>query len=417
MMPAVHTSEATAALDVAAVRRRFPVLDREVHGKPLVYLDNAATTQKPESVIQSLSDYYRRYNANVHRGIHQLSVEATDAYEAARETVRAFLNARAVEEIIFTRGTTEAINLVAAAWGRAHLRPGDEVLITEIEHHSNIVPWQMICAETGATLIVARADGRGVVTLDEWTSRLSERTRLAAMVHVSNALGTVNPVAHMVRAAQAVGAVTLVDGAQALPHEPVDVQSLGCDFYAFSAHKVYGPTGIGVLYGRQALLEAMPPYQGGGDMIRVVSFSGTEYNDLPYRFEAGTPNIEGAIGMAAGLDFASELGIRNIARHEHELVAYGTEKLQALDNIRLIGTAPGKAAVLSFVFDDIHATDVGTLLDRQGIAIRVGHHCAMPVMEKFGVPGTCRASLAVYNTREDIDQLIDGLLVVREMFA
>ena len=416
--PHVQTpANGTPALDVARLREDFPVLHQQVNGKPLVYLDNAATAQKPAAVIEAISRYYREDNSNVHRGVHTLSERATAAYEGARETMRAFLNAASTKEIIFTRGTTEAINLVAQAWGRANLGPGDEVLITHMEHHSNIVPWQLVCEQTGATLRVAPINARGEVEMDEFERLLGARTKLVAVGHVSNALGTINPVARMIELAHAHEALALVDGAQAMPHMAVDVQALGADFYAFSGHKMFGPTGIGVLYGREALLAAMPPWQGGGDMIKAVSFDGTVYSDLPYKFEAGTPHIAGAIGLAAAVDYLAGVGREAIAAYEADLLAYTEARLGEIEGLRLIGTAENKAAVASFVLDGVHAHDLGTIVDHHGVAIRAGHHCAMPVMEFFGVAATARASLAFYNTREEIDALVAALHEAREIFG
>jgi cysteine desulfurase/selenocysteine lyase len=402
--------------DVERIRKDFPLLHQEVHGKPLVYLDNAATTQKPQMVLDALDAYYTLDNANVHRGVHALSERATEAYEAARSRIQRFLHAAHSREIIFVRGATEGINLVAQTYGRQTLGPGDEVLITALEHHSNIVPWQMLCEHTGAALRVAPIDDRGVVDPQAYESLLGERTRLVAIAHVSNALGTVLPVARMIEAAHRRRIPVLVDGAQAAARMPVDVQALGCDFYVFSGHKTYGPTGIGALYGRTELLERMPPFQGGGDMIKSVSFEKTVYNDLPYKFEAGTPHVAGAVGLGAALGYLEELGRDRIAAHEQDLLAYATERLRSVPGVRLIGTAPEKAGVLSFVVDGVHAHDVGTILDRAGIAVRAGHHCAMPVMARFGVPATARASLGLYNTREDIDALVAALATVRQVF-
>ena len=407
--------------DEALARRwrdSFPILDRQVRDRPLVYLDNAATTQKPLAVIEAMDRYYRTQNANVRRGVHTLSEEATAAYEGAREKVRGFLNAASAREVIFTRGTTEAINLVAQSWARSTLKPGDEVLITALEHHSNIVPWQLLAAQAGIHVEVAPISPEGALIEEEFLARLRPgRTRLVAVSHVSNALGTVNPVARLTRAAHDAGAVVLIDGAQAVAHAPVDVQALGADFYAFSGHKVFGPTGIGVLWGREALLAAMPPWQGGGDMIRTVSFTGSTWADLPYKFEAGTPHIAGAIGLGAALDFVRDVGREAIAQYEHDLLAYGTGVLADIERVRPIGTAPDKAAVLGFVVEGIHAHDLGTILDMDGIAIRAGHHCAMPVMEFFGVPATARASLAFYNTPAELDRLGDGLRKALEMLG
>ena len=401
----------TATLDVARIRAQFPALHQSVHGKPLVYLDNAATTQKPRAVLDAILHYYEHDNANVHRGVHELSQRATEAHDASRRKVRALLNAASDREIVFTRNATESINLVAQAWGRANLHAGDEVLITAMEHHSNIVPWQLICAERGATLVVAPMDQRGALIVEQFERRLSPRTKMAAFVHLSNALGTINPVRDMVAACRARGVPTLVDGSQAVYHMPVDVQAIGCDFYVFTGHKLYGPTGIGVLYGREAMLEAMPPYQGGGDMIRSVSFEGSTWNDLPFKFEAGTPHIEGAIALGAAIDFVQDVGFEAIGAHERDLLAYGHERLSAIAGVRLIGTAPEKASVISFVVDGVHPHDLGTIVDREGVAIRTGHHCAQPVMDFFCIPATARASLAMYNTRDEIDAL--GLAVER----
>ena len=403
--------------DVEAARRDFPILQQQVYGHPLVYLDNAATSQKPRAVIDAISRYYESGNANIHRGVHFLSEHATEEHEAARRTVQAFLNAADKREIIFVRSATEAINLVAQSYGRKHVGAGDEVLITAMEHHSNIVPWQMLCEEKDATLRVLPINERGELRLEELPKLLTPKTKLVAVTHVSNALGSINPIRKIVDMAHSLNIPVLVDGAQAVPHLKVDVQQLDVDFYAFSGHKVYGPTGIGVLYGKRALLEAMPPYQGGGDMIRSVTFEKTIYNDLPYKFEAGTPNIGGAIGLGVAIDYVTRLGIDNVAAHEHELLVYGTEALTAIPGIRLIGTAADKAAVISFVMEGIHPHDIGTILDREGIAIRTGHHCAQPVMQCFGVPATARASFALYNTRQEIDVLVKGIQKVKEIFA
>ena len=406
-----------ARLDVDAVRRDFPALTLEVNGRPLAYLDSAASAQKPAAVLAAQERCYREYYSNVHRGVHTLSQRATEAYEAARERVRQFLGAASEREIVFVRGSTEGINLVAQTYGRRHLGPGDEVLITEMEHHSNIVPWQMLCEQRGARLRVAPIDDRGEVILDEFRRRLSERTRITALVHISNALGTINPVREMAAAARSAGAAVLIDGAQAAPHLPLDVQELGCDFYVFSSHKAYGPTGVGALYGRLDLLEEMPPYQGGGEMIRSVTFEKTEYAPPPFKFEAGTPDIVGAIGLAAALDYLDGLGRAAVMRHEDELLAYTHDAVGSVPGVRLIGTARRKAAVVSFVVEGVHAHDVGTILDQEGIAVRVGHHCAQPVMKHFGVAATARASLAVYNRRDEIDRLAAGITRVREVFA
>jgi cysteine desulfurase/selenocysteine lyase len=410
-------SGAAARLDVDRVRKDFPILEQRIHGHPLVFLDSAASAQKPRAVIDAIAELYARSYANVHRGVYELSERATAAFEAGRAKVRAFLNAPDAREIVFVRGTTEAINLVAASFGRPRLGPGDEVLVTHMEHHSNIVPWQLLCQEKGATLRVAPIDDRGALVMEEFQRLLGPRTRLAAVTHVSNALGTINPVRELVDVAHAAGVPVLVDGAQAVPHQRVDVQALGCDFYAFSSHKVFGPTGVGVLWGRGEHLDAMPPYQGGGEMILSVSFEETLYKEPPYRFEAGTPDIAGVVGLGAALDYVTALGLDAVEAHEQALLAYATERLREIPGLRLIGTAPHKAAVLSFVLDDVHPHDVGTILDRSGVAVRTGHHCAQPVMERFGVPATIRASLALYNTREDVDALVTALHEVREVFA
>jgi cysteine desulfurase/selenocysteine lyase len=395
--------------DIDRIRADFPILHQQISGHPLAYLDNGASTQKPRQVIDVIKQYYEHDNANVHRGIHTLSQRATDSFENARKTVQKFINAESEAEIIFTSGTTEAINLVANSFVRESFQAGDEVLISAMEHHSNIVPWQMLEQSIGIKLKVIPIIHKGELLYEEFEKLLSNKTKLLAITQLSNALGTITPLKKMIDAAHAVGAKVLVDGAQAIAHAEVDVQALDCDFYAFSGHKIFAPTGIGVLYGKRALLDAMPPYQGGGDMIKVVSFSGTEYNELPYKFEAGTPNIAGAIGLAAGLDYVSNIGIANIAEYEHDLLEYATEKLLEIDGLRIIGTAEHKASIISFEIDGVHASDLGTLLDHQGVAIRVGHHCAMPVMEFFGVSATTRASLAFYNNKADIDALLAGL--------
>ena len=405
------------AYDVEAIRRDFPILHQKVYGHDLVYLDNAATSQKPKSVIDAISHYYESGNANIHRGVHYLSEHATEEHEAARRTVQTFLNAADKREIIFVRSATEAINLVAQSYGRKHVKAGDEIVITAMEHHSNIVPWQMLCEEKEAILKVVPINDRGELILEELPKLLSPKTRLVAITQVSNAPGTINPLRKVVEIAHAHNVPVLVDGAQAVPHLKVDVQALDVDFYVFSGHKVYGPTGIGVLYGKRALLEAMPPYQGGGDMIRSVTFEKTLYNDLPYKFEAGTPNIGGAIGLGVAIDYVTQLGLDNIAAHEHELLVYGTEALLAIPGVKLIGTAKEKAAVISFLIDGIHPHDIGTILDREGIAIRTGHHCAQPVMQRYKIPATARASFALYNTREEVDALVEGIKKVKEVFA
>jgi cysteine desulfurase/selenocysteine lyase len=403
--------------DVEKIRAQFPILKMKVHGHPLVYLDNAATSQKPQSVIDALVRYYEGENANIHRGVHYLSQIATEAFEQARETVRAFVNAARASEIIFTRGTTEAINLVAQTYGRVHVGAGDEVLITAMEHHSNIVPWQMLCEEKGAKLRVAPMNDEGELLLEEFRKLLNPRTKVVAVGHVSNALGTINPLKEMTAAAHALGIPVVVDGAQAVPHLAVDVQDLDADFYAFSGHKMYGPTGIGVLYGKTALLEAMPPYQGGGDMISSVTFEKTTFNKLPHKFEAGTPDMAGVAGLKAAIEFMNGVGIAKIAAHEHELLVYATEVIGALPGVRLIGTAREKASVLSFVLDEVHPHDIGTILDQEGIAVRTGHHCAQPVMERFHIPATVRASFAVYNTKAEVDALAQAIQKVHEVFA
>ncbi len=415
MTQAVATNDRATTFDVAAVRADFPILARNVHKKPLVYLDNAASSQKPRQVIEAVDQYYRRHNANVHRGLHTLSDEATAAYEAAREKVRGFINAAEIAEVIFTKGTTEAINLVAASYGRAHLSAGDEVLITYMEHHSNIVPWQMICEQTGAVLRVCPINERGELLLDAFEKLLSDKTRVVAFNHISNALGTVNPVKKMVKMAHAVGAVTVVDGAQAVPHQRIDVRDLDCDFYAFSGHKMFAPTGIGILYGKRYLLEQMPPYQGGGDMIKTVSFEKTVYNELPSKFEAGTPIIAGAVGLGAAVDYLERVGLDAVSAYEHSLLEYGDQRLKSVPGLRMIGDAVDKTSVFSFVMEGAHPHDIGTILSHTGVAVRTGHHCTEPLMKFFKVPGTVRASLAFYNTREEIDQLVDGLAKVREM--
>ena len=405
------------SFDVEKIRRDFPILKMKVQGHPLVYLDNAATSQKPQSVIDALVRYYEGENANIHRGVHYLSQIATEAFEQARETVRAFVNAARASEIIFTRGTTEAINLVAHSYGRANVGAGDEVLITAMEHHSNIVPWQMLCEEKGAKLRVAPMNDEGELLLEEFKKLLNPRTKVVAVGHVSNALGTINPLKEMIAAAHTLGIPVVVDGAQAVPHLAVDVQDLDADFYAFSGHKMYGPTGSGVLYGKTALLEAMPPYQGGGDMISSVTFEKTTYNKLPYKFEAGTPDMAGAAGLKAAIEYMNGIGIAKIAAHEHELLEYATEVIGSLPGVRLIGTAREKASVLSFVLDEVHPHDIGTILDQEGIAVRTGHHCAQPVMERFHIPATVRASFAVYNTKAEIDALARAIQKVHEVFA
>ena len=403
--------------DVRRIQNDFPALHQEVHGKPLVYLDSAATTLKPQTVIDTVSDVYARDCSNIHRAVHLLSQRATARYEDAREKVRSFLNAKSSTEVIFTRGTTESINLVAQSWARTFLQEGDEVLVTELEHHSNIVPWQIVCQQVGAELIVVPMTDRGEILREAFEERLSSRTRLVAMAHVSNALGTVLPVEELIELAHEKRAVVLLDGAQAVSHISVDVQALDCDFYAFSGHKLYGPTGVGVLYGRERLLEEMPPYQGGGDMIRSVTFAETIYNDLPYKFEAGTPNVAGAIGLGAAIDYFRSLDLDAVRAHESAVLQYATEALESVSGLRLIGTAPGKVASASFLMDVVHPHDIGTIVDSEGVAIRTGHHCAQPVMEHFGIAATARASLGMYNTTEDIDALVRALHKVQELFG
>lgn len=408
---------AVPAYDVQRVRADFPILQREVHGKPLVYFDTAASAQRPLAVIEATDHFYRQLNANIHRGVHCLSQEATEAYEGARDRVAAFVNAPSRDELVFTRGTTESINLVAQAFLRPILKAGDEILISHMEHHSNIVPWQILCGQTGAVLKVAPINTRGELELDAMLGMLTENVKLVGIGHVSNALGTVNPVAEICTAARALGIPVLVDGAQAMPHQAVDVQALGCEFYCFSGHKMYGPTGIGGLWAPLATLEAMPPYQGGGEMIKTVSFEGTEYNEPPGKFEAGTPNIAGAVGLGAAVDYLESLGMDEIARYEAGLMAYATEQLSAIDGLRIIGTAAKKAGVISFTLDDIHPNDIGTIIDHYGVAIRTGHHCAMPVIRHFGLPATARASLGIYNTAAEVDVLVDALHKTKAMFA
>jgi cysteine desulfurase/selenocysteine lyase len=405
------------AFDVLRIRHDFPILTQRIHGKPLVYLDNAATTQKPQSVIDAMVRSYAEDNANIHRGVHLLSERATQAYEEARIKVQKFLNAPNPREVLFVRGTTEAINLVAQTYGRANIGRGDEVLVTELEHHSNIVPWQMICEEKGARLTVLPITDEGELRMDLLEGLLTDRTKMVAVAHVSNSLGTVNPITTIVEKAHRRGIPVLVDGAQAVAHLPVDVQALGCDFYAMSGHKLFGPTGIGVLYGRLPLLHAMPPYQGGGDMISAVSFKKTTYNEVPNKFEAGTPNIAGSVGLGAAIDYVKKLDFSAVMAYESDLLAYGTKALTAVPGIRLVGTASNKSSVLSFVMDDVHPHDIGTILDQEGVAIRTGHHCTQPLMERLCLPATARASLALYNTKEEIDALVGALSKVREIFA
>jgi cysteine desulfurase/selenocysteine lyase len=415
--PGTPHRELDTAFDVERIRQDFPILGQSVHGKQLVYLDNAATSQKPVSVIEAEERFYRAYNSNIHRGVHQLSEQATRAYEEVRAKAQRFLHAAEAREIVFVRGTTEAINLVAATYGRKNLQAGDEIVITAMEHHSNIVPWQMLSEEKGARLRVAPINDRGELRLEEFEKLLNSRTKLVSVTHVSNVLGTINPVRGIVEAAHHRNIPVLVDGAQAAPHLRVDVQELDCDFYALSSHKIFGPTGVGVLYGKARWLEAMPPYQGGGDMISSVSFERTVYNVIPYKFEAGTPNIAATIGLGAAIDYLNQLGLENVSRYEHELLGYATEAIGRIPGVRIIGTARAKASVISFVLDRIHPHDVGTVLDREGIAVRTGHHCAQPLMERFGVPATARASLAFYNTKEEVDRLVAGIDKARQIFA
>ena len=403
--------------DVERVRADFPLLRQQVNGKPLVYLDNGATSQKPQCVIDELVRYYTTENANVHRGVHTLSQLATDDYEGARSKVRRFLNAADDREIIYTRGTTEGINLVAQTFGRQNVGPGDEIVVSNMEHHSNIVPWQMLCEEKGAVLRVVPIDDSGELLMDEYEAMVGPRTKLVSITHVSNALGTVVPVERIVGIAHAQGVPVLLDGAQAVPHMPVDVRRLDCEFYVFSGHKLFGPTGIGILYGKGEILEALPPFQGGGEMIKSVTFEKTIYNDLPYKFEAGTPHIAGAIGLGAAIDYVQALGFEGIEAHEAELLEYGARALSAIDGLRIVGTAHHKAGILSFTLENIHPHDIGTILDEQGIAVRTGHHCAQPVMQRFQIPATARASMAFYNTKQDIDALVHGLDRVIEVFS
>jgi len=411
------TSVIAAGFDVEKIREDFPVLKQTIHGKPLVYLDSAATAQKPTAVVDAIRQFHEVDCANIHRGVHELSQRSTAAYEETRVKARHFLNSKTTNELIFVRGTTEGINLVASSWGRKNVKEGDEIIISAMEHHSNIVPWQMLCEEKGAKLRVIPMNDRGELILEEYEKLLNPRTRMVAVAHVSNALGTINPVKQIIEMAHQAGAVVLIDGAQSTPHIPVDVQALDADFYTLSGHKVVGPTGIGILYGKAALLNAMPPYQGGGDMIKVVTFEKTTYADLPYKFEAGTPNIAGGIGLGAAFDYVNKIGLDKIAAYEHELLLYGTEALSRIPGLRIIGTAREKAAVLSFVMEGIHPHDIGTVLDRQGIAVHTGHHCAQPVMDWFHVPATTRASLAFYNTMAEIDALAAGLGKVKEIFS
>lgn len=412
-----NTNIAPVAFNVEKIREDFPILQTTVHGRPLVYLDNGATAQKPLAVINSMVDYYKGYNANVHRGVHYLSQKATDAHEAAREGVRAFINAEKTQEVIFTRGTTDSINIVAHSFGKAFVNVGDEIIITAMEHHSNIVPWQMLCEERGAILRVIPINANGELILEEYDKLLNERTKLVTVVHVSNTLGTVNPVKEIIAKAHTVGAAVLIDGAQSIQHMGVDVQNLDADFFVFSGHKLFGPTGIGVLYGKEQYLNAMPPYQGGGSMIKQVTLEKTTYNELPFKFEAGTPHVEGIIGLGAAIDYINAIGIANIAAYEYELVAYAVEQLSTIEGLRFIGNAKERVSVLSFLVGDIHPYDVGVILDKLGIAVRTGHHCCQPIMDIFSIPGTVRASFAFYNTKAEVDALVAGLLKAKTMLS
>lgn len=411
------TQAQTTGYDQETIRSQFPTIHQDVAGHPLAYLDNAATSQKPQAVIDAVRSYYERDNSNIHRGVHELSQRATKDYEDARETVRRFLNARSTKEVVFVRGATEGINLVANTHVRSLLSAGDEIIISHMEHHSNIVPWQLLCEQVGAKLVVVPIDDDGALDMDGYRAAFTDRTKFVSIAHVSNALGTINPVREIVRIAHDHGVTVMLDGAQAAPHTKVDVQDIGCDFYVLSGHKMYAPTGIGALYGKEELLDAMPPWQGGGDMIASVTFDGTTYNELPYKFEAGTPNIAGTIGLGAAIEWMESVGIDAIAAHEHDLVTYATDVVGSIEGVNLIGTAPEKAGVLSFTIDDVHPHDVGSLLDRLGIAVRTGHHCAQPVMDRFGVPATNRASFAAYNTRDEVDRLADGVRQVIELFG
>ncbi len=407
----------TSTLDLNKIRGDFPILKQTVNGNPLVYLDNGATSQKPQSIIDAIVNYYTTTNSNVHRGVHTLSQQATDGYEGARAKIQKFINAGDEKEVIYTRNTTEGINLVAHSYGRKNIGPGDDIIVSNMEHHSNIVPWQMLCEENGANLLVVPIDDTGELIMDEYQKMLSPKTKLVSITHVSNALGTILPAKQIVKMAHDVGSPVLLDGAQAVPHMPVDMQDIDCDFYVFSGHKLFGPTGIGVLYGKSEYLEAMPPFLGGGEMIKSVTFEKTIYNDLPYKFEGGTPDIAGAIGLGAAIDYVTNLGFDQIMAHEDELLRYGTEALSAIDGVRIVGTAVDKAGILSFVMDKAHPHDIGTILDEQGIAIRTGHHCAQPVMQRFQIPATARASFAFYNNKEDIDALVKGIDRVIEVFT
>lgn len=410
-----QTVSSPAGLNISKIREQFPVLHQEVNGHPLVYFDNAATTQKPQQVLDALNDYYKSMNANIHRGVHTLADRATQAFEDTRESIRAFINAAEKEEVIFTKGTTDGINLIASSWGRANIKAGDEIIISTMEHHSNIVPWQMLCEERGASLRVIPVDENGDIIPEEFEKLLNERTRLISIVHVSNALGTINPVEMVIEKGHAVGATVVIDGAQASSHLTVDVQALDCDFYVFSGHKMYAPTGTGILYGKRSLLEAMPPYQGGGEMIKEVTFEKTTYNEIPYRFEAGTPNIADIVAFKHAVDFINSLGRENIAAYEDQLLQHANKQLSAIEGIRFIGTAKRKVGVVSFVVEGVHHFDIGMMLDARGIAVRTGHHCTQPLMKRFDIDGTVRASFSVYNTTEEIDRLAEGLQAVIKM--
>ena len=414
---ATPIQDSPSELDVIRVRQDFPILQRAVRGKPLVYLDSAATTQKPKQVLDVLANYYAQQNANIHRGVYVLSAEATAAYDEARRKVQHFVNARSAQEVIFTRNSTESINLVAHSFGRENVGPGDEVLITHMEHHANIVPWQLLCERSGARLRVAPINDQGELLMDEFAQCLNARTKLVAIVHLSNSLGTINPVSEVIQLAHQQDVPVLIDGSQAAYHMPIDVQTLDCDFYVFTGHKLYGPTGIGVLYGREKLLDSMPPFLGGGDMIRSVTFDKTTYADLPDKFEAGTPHIAGAVGLGAAVDYLTAVGFDKISNHESQLLEYGTAALSEIPGLQLIGTARNKASILSFVLEGAHPHDIGTIVDMEGVSIRTGHHCTQPLMDRFGIPATARASIAMYNTRQEIDQLVRALHRVREMFS
>ncbi|MEQ8525577.1 cysteine desulfurase [Gracilimonas sp.] len=416
MEEALKQDTATLTTDWESIRNQFPVLKREIKGNPLVYLDNSASSQMPQRVIDRINDYHANEHANVHRGIHTLSQEGTDAFEAARTKVKDFINARHLEEIIYTTGTTDSINLVANSYGRKHFKEGDEIILSEMEHHANIVPWQMVAEETGAKIKVIPMTDDGELVMDEFHNLLSDRTKMVAVLHVSNALGTINPVKEIIESAHAKGIPVLIDGAQAVPHSVVNVQELDADFYAFSAHKMCGPTGFGILYGKKKLLEEMPPYRGGGDMIDKVTFEKTTWNDLPHKFEAGTPPIAAGVGFAETIDFLNEVGMENIAAREKELLDYATAELSKIDGLKIVGTAKNKASVISFLLEDIHPTDAGTILDQKGIAVRTGHHCAQPIMDHYNIPGTARASISFYNNKEDVDRLVEGIKYVKEFF-